>query len=380
MRFAQRAGPVLGLAAIIATAGACRPRPDAKAEQPSGSVITLGTGSVVVLDSVVLKSGPGISGTLTPVREARVRAELSGTVLGTYVEQGERVEKGTLLARIDDRAVQDAYLSAKSQVRSAELNKEVAQRNAERAQRLSQGGAIAHRDLESANWTASSAEAQLADARARLAAAEKNVEYTTVRAPIAGVVSERAVSSGDVVQPGGSLYTVVDPTSLQLEGTVPAEQIGKLERGAPVEFSVSGYPGRTFTGRVDRINPSADPATRQVRVYVSIPNTEQRLVAGLYAEGRIGTAVRKTLVAPTSAVDQRGVTPFVLRIKAGNVEQAAVTLGARDDAGDALELRSGVTAGDTLLRSTATGVLPGTAVTVSGGETSQQEVSERREQ
>jgi RND family efflux transporter MFP subunit len=172
----------------------------------------------------------------------------------------------------------------------------------------------------------------------------------------------------------------VDPTSLQLEGTVPAEQIGKLERGAPVEFSVSGYPGRTFTGRVDRINPSADPATRQVRVYVSIPNTEQRLVAGLYAEGRIGTAVRKTLVAPTSAVDQRGVTPFVLRIKAGNVEQAAVTLGARDDAGDALELRSGVTAGDTLLRSTATGVLPGTAVTVSGGETSQQEVSERREQ
>jgi RND family efflux transporter MFP subunit len=305
---------------------------------------------------------------------------LSGTVLGTYVEQGERVEKGTLLARIDDRAVQDAYLSAKSQVRSAELNKEVAQRNAERAQRLSQGGAIAHRDLESANWTASSAEAQLADARARLAAAEKNVEYTTVRAPIAGVVSERAVSSGDVVQPGGSLYTVVDPTSLQLEGTVPAEQIGKLERGAPVEFSVSGYPGRTFTGRVDRINPSADPATRQVRVYVSIPNTEQRLVAGLYAEGRIGTAVRKTLVAPTSAVDQRGVTPFVLRIKAGNVEQAAVTLGARDDAGDALELRSGVTAGDTLLRSTATGVLPGTAVTVSGGETSQQEVSERREQ
>lgn len=377
MSFVLRARVALALTALVAAATSCRARPDAKAEQATSSVITLGTGSVVVLDSVVLKSGPAIAGTLTAEQEARVRAELSGTVLGTYVQQGERVEKGTLLARIDDRAVQDAYLSAKSQVRSAELNQEVAQRNAERAQRLSQGGAIADRDLESANWTASNAEAQLADARARLAVAEKNVGYTTVRAPIGGVVSERAVSSGDVVQPGGSLYTVVDPSSLRLEGNVPAEQIGELERGAPVEFRVSGYPGKTFTGRIDRINPAADPATRQVRVYVSIPNAERKLVAGLYAEGQVGTSVRKTLVAPSSAVDQRGVTPIVLRIKGGKVAQVAVTLGVHDNAADAIELRSGVSAGDTLLRRTAAGVLPGAAVRVTGGETSEQEVSDK---
>jgi hypothetical protein len=97
----------------------------------------------------------------------------------------------------------------------------------------------------------------------------------------------------------------------------------------------------------------------------------------LYGEGRVGTAVRRTIVAPASAVDQRGVTPSVIRIRAGKVEQVEVTLGVWDEAADAIELRSGVAAGDTLLRSNAAGVLPGTAVRVTGGAASEQEVSDK---
>jgi membrane fusion protein (multidrug efflux system) len=362
------------LAALGLLAG-CRRSPDANAEQPTGSLTILGRQSIVVLDSVTLKSGPAVSGTLVAEREARVRAEVVGTVLATYFEQGQRVEKGALLARIDDHAVEDAYLSAKSQVRSAELALEVAKRNLERAQKLAEAGAIADRDLETSTWNATNAEAQLADARARLSSAEKQVQYTTVRAPFGGVVSERSASAGDVVQSGGALYTIVDPASLRFEGTVPADQIGQLERGAPVEFTVSGYPGKIFNGRIDRINPTADPATRQVRVYVSVPNPELKLVAGLYAEGRVGTAVRRTLVAPISAVDQRGVSPTVLRIRQGRVEQVQVQLGVKDGAQDQIELRAGVAAGDTILLGNAGGVVPGTTVRVTGGETSEQEVN-----
>lgn len=371
---------LLALAPLVASglAAGCRQGPAANAEQPTGSVTILGPQSIVVLDSVTLKSGPGISGALTAEREARVRAQVVGTVLATYVEQGQPVAQGTLLARIDDRAVEDAYLSAKSQVRSAQLAWEVAKRNLERSQTLAQAGAIADRDLESATWNATNAEAQLADAKARLASAEKAVGYTTVRAPFAGVVSERSASAGDVVQSGGALYAIVDPASLRFEGTVPAEQVGQLARGAPVEFTVSGYPGRVFTGRIDRINPTADPATRQVRVYVTVPNADRKLVAGLYAEGRVGTAVRRTVVAPTSAVDQRGVSPTVLRIRNGRVEQVAVQLGVKDAAEDRIELRSGVAAGDTILLGNAAGVVPGTAVRVTGGEASETEVNSKR--
>lgn len=370
----------LALAPLVALGflAGCRRDPDANAEQPTGSITILGRQSVAVLDSVTLKSGPAVSGTLTAEREARVRAEVTGTVLATYVEQGQRVAQGSLLARIDDRAVEDAYLSAKSQLRSAELALDVAKRNLERSQRLAQAGAIADRDLETATWNATNAEAQVADARARLASAQKQVQYTAVRAPFAGIVSERSASAGDVVQSGGALYTIVDPASLRFEGTVPAEQIGQLERGAPVEFSVSGYPGKLFNGRIDRINPTADPATRQVRVYVSVPNADAKLVAGLYAEGRVGTAVRRAIVAPASAVDQRGVYPTVLRIRQGRVEQVQVQLGVKDAAQDQIELRSGVAAGDTILLANAAGVLPGTAVRVTGGEATDVEVEAKK--
>jgi len=380
MSLVHRVRSPLALAALAALglAAGCRRDPDANAEQPTGSVTILGPESVVVLDSVTLKSGPAISGTLTAEREARVRAQVAGTVTATYLEQGQRVTQGAVLARIDDQAVRDAYFSARSQVRSAQLAQEVAKRNLERSETLARAGAIADRDLETATWNATNADAQLADAKARLASAEQELQYTTVRAPFAGVVSERSASAGDVVQTGGALYTIIDPASLRFDGTVPAEQVGQLERGASVEFAVSGYPGKVFNGKLDRINPTADPATRQVRVYVSVPNPDQRLVAGLYAEGRVGTAVRRAVVAPASAVDQRGVTPTVLRIRQGRVEQVTVQLGARDEADDRIELRSGVAAGDTLLLGNAAGVLPGAAVRVSGGEASETEVDGKR--
>ena len=380
MSLVHRVRTPLALAALAALglAAGCRRDPDANAEQPTGSVTILGPESVVVLDSITLKSGPAISGTLTAEREARVRAQVAGTVIATYSEQGQRVTQGAVLARIDGQAVRDAYFSAKSQVRSAQLAQEVAKRNLERSQTLARAGAIADRDLETATWNATNADAQLADAKARLASAEQELQYTTVRAPFAGVVSERSASAGDVLQTGGALYTIIDPASLRFDGTVPAEEVGRLERGAPVEFAVSGYPGKVFNGKIDRINPTADPATRQVRVYVAVPNPDQRLVAGLYAEGRVGTAVRRAVVAPASAVDQRGVTPTVLRIRQGRVEQVTVQLGARDEADDRIELRAGVTAGDTLLLGNAAGVLPGAAVRVTGGEASEQEVNSEK--
>jgi multidrug efflux pump subunit AcrA (membrane-fusion protein) len=133
---------------------------------------------------------------------------------------------------------------------------------------------------------------------------------------------------------------------------------------APVRFSVSGYPGRTFTGTVERINPTADPATRQVRIYVSIPNEGSTLVAGLFAQGRVASETRTALLAPESAVDQRGVTPMVVRLKGGRAERVPVQLGLRDEAKGSYEIVSGLAAGDTLLVGAAQGITPGTPVKV----------------
>ena len=352
--------------------GGCNRDPGAEAEEAGQRVTVIGAETVVVADSTVLRTGPVVSGSLTPERQAEVRAEVGGTVLETFAEPGQRVKRGALLGRIDDRAVRDSYLSARAGVRSAEQSLQVARRNAERNERLAAAGAVAEREREAAVSAAASAEAAYADAQARLALAQKQLAYTQIRSPIAGVVSERQATGGDVVQTGNPLFTVVDPRSLELAGTVPAEEVGKLHPGAPVEFTIAGYPGRTFSGTVDRINPSADPATRQVRVYATLPNAEQGLVSGLFAEGRIGTDLRKALLVPNSAVDQRGVTPVVLVVRGGRVEQQGVELGVRDPATDRIEIRAGLQAGDTVLVGAATAIVPGTPVRVTaeavGGE------------
>jgi RND family efflux transporter MFP subunit len=363
---------VLSLALTGGILLGCDREPGAEAEEAAAAVTVIGSETVVVADSTLFRTGPVLSGALMPERQAEVRAEVGGAVLATAAEPGQRVRRGALLARIDDRAVRDSYLSARAAVRSAEQSLQVARRNAERNERLAAAGAVAERDREAAVSAAASAEAAYADAQARLALAEKQLAYTEVRSPIDGVVSERQATAGDVVQVGDALFTVVDPRSLQLEGTVPAEQVARLRPGAPVEFTVGGYPDRTFTGKLDRINPAADPATRQVRVYATLPNREQGLVAGLFAEGRIGTDLRKTLLVPLSAVDQRGVTPIVLVLRGGRVEQQAVELGIRDPGTDQVEIRAGLQAGDTVLVGAATATLPGTRVRVTstdvGGE------------
>jgi hypothetical protein len=102
-----------------------------------------------------------------------------------------------------------------------------------------------------------------------------------------------------------------------------------------------------------------------VRLFVRIPNAGQALVAGLFAEGRVASETRETLTAPALAVDLRGLTPQVVRVRNGTAERVEVTLGARDDASDRIEITSGLAAGDTVLVGAALGISPGTRLRVS---------------
>jgi membrane fusion protein (multidrug efflux system) len=347
--------------AISACSGGNAGETDSAGAEPT----VVGKENIAIVTSGTLDSGPTLSGSISPERQASVRAQVGGSVLQTLVDAGQAVRAGQTLARIEGGGLQDVFLSARAGVTSASNSADIARRELERAQKLLAAGAIAERDMEQARRNAIAANAALADARARLSTAQKQVGNTVVTAPITGVVSERAVSAGDVVQPGGAMFTVVDPSSMRLEGSVPAEQLNQVRLGAPVTFSVNGYPGRTFSGRVTRINPTADPATRQVRILISIPNTEGRLVGGLFATGRVATESRTGMVAPVTAVDARTSTPSVFRIKGGKVERVSVQLGLRDESSERVEIRSGVALGDTLLLGAAQGITPGTIVRVS---------------
>ena len=357
----------IGLAGLLAgsvVVFACRGKESETGMAAADPAVTVGAENITVAQLAQLRSGPTISGSLQPRTEARVRAEIAGPVEQTHADEGQRVRAGALLARLDDTAVRDAYLSAKSAVRTAESALQNAQRNLERSSRLAKAGALPERDLETAQLSATNAEGALADAQARLASAGKQLAQTTVRAPITGVISDREVDAGDVVTVGAELFRIVDLGSLRLEASVAASEIDRLKPGMPVEFGVSGY-DRRFTGRIERINPTVDPTTGQVRIYVTIPNERQSLVSGLFAEGRVATDARKAIGVPMDAVDERGTEPVLHVVKAGRVKHLPVRLGVRDEASNLVEIASGVAAGDTVLLGSAQGVAEGATIRVS---------------
>ncbi|MGC4120760.1 MAG: efflux RND transporter periplasmic adaptor subunit [Myxococcales bacterium] len=346
---------------VLAIVLSCRRGSEPPAAPPP---MTLGPEDVVTVAPCELEAGPSISGTLQPRLAATVRAEVAGPVREVHVERGQSVAEGTLAVVLDDTAERDALLAARSAVRSARNALQVAEQEAVRSRKLAEAGGLAQRDLERAEAAVALQHAQLADAQARLAVAAQQMDRTRVHVPFAGVLSERPVSQGDIVQVGTALFTVVDPSTLRLEAQVPVANLSRLSPGTPVDFFVAGLPDRTFRGQVEYVQPVVDPATGQVRLDVALPNPGGPLLGGLAARGRVVTEVRRGLCAPLDAVDFATAQPVVLRVRPDQViERMPVQLGLRDELSQTVEVVSGAQAAQVLVRGSAReSVAPGTRV------------------
>jgi RND family efflux transporter MFP subunit len=249
--------------ALLATG--CKAEAEKSAEPAAAAVVQVGPENVVPVTKGTVVVGPIISGELKAEKEATIRAEVGGSMVEVAVLEAQAVQKGALLGRIETRTLEDAKQSASSAVRSAENQLNVARREAERTEKLVSAGALAARDLDVVNNNVSAAEAQVADAKARLASADRALGDTVIRAPLQGIVSKRSVNAGDVVSSGTELFTIIDPSSMKLEGTVPSDDLRALRVGAEVEFTVRGYE-TPFHGRIERIAPQADAAGADLRV------------------------------------------------------------------------------------------------------------------
>jgi RND family efflux transporter MFP subunit len=349
--------------AALLTSG-CKAEAEKSAEA-AAEVVQIGAENVVPVTTGMVVVGPIISGELKAEKEATVRAEVGGSMVEVAVREAQPVQHGALLGRIETRTLEDAKHSASSAVRSAENQLQVARREVERTEQLVKAGALAARDLDVVQNTVAAAEAQVADAKARLASADRALGDTVIRAPFQGIVSKRSVNAGDVVSSGTELFTIIDPSSMRLEASVPSDDLRALRVGATVEFTVRGY-DTPFHGRIERIAPQADAATRQVPIYVAIPNVGGRLVAGLFAEGRVVSQSASGIVVPSNAVNATDPSkPWVLRVTDGKTERVDVTLGLRDPRSELVNVASGLNEGDVLLRGASQGITPGTPVKVS---------------
>lgn len=355
---------VLASAALCVLTHCAQAGPEADAiEQPEP--VILGPESVAFAREQTLTRGPRLSGSLVARERATVVAESSGSILELEAELGDAVQRGQVLVRIDQGELLDRFRAANAAIRSARAALRVAQQQMQRTATLVEAGARAERDLELDRAEVERAQAEVQEARASLATLRDQLRATVVRAPFDGVISAQPAYEGDVVRPGTPLLTLIDPSSVRLEASVPSEHLPLLAVGKRVDFQVRGHPGRVFEGQIAAIAPAANPSTRQVRIVVEIPNPNGALLAGLYAEGRLIDERRTALAVPAAAVDL--VDPgeaAVTVVRDGEARRVPVALGMTDEVRELVEIRSGVRAGEPVVTGPARGIAPGTPMEV----------------
>ncbi len=362
----------IALAAALAAAlstSACRGKADAAGAAAAEQKITIGAADVATAARADVWSGVPVSGSLEPKVDITVGAPMAEQIVETFVDEGDRVQQGQPLVRFKDEVVRASANSARADVATQRMQVNIAVAESTRAERLLSEGAIAPRDRDNALLSLNAARGRLALAEAQLASAEDRLATSTLRAPAQGVVSKRYLQAGDRVDNGKPVVDIVDTRVLQLTASVPVEYVGDLRVGRPVSLQVAQLDSTRVTGRISRINPTADEATRQVRVYVDIPNGSGRLLGGMYVSGRVLLREAPTALAvPTTAVRLEGDarTPVVYVIAAGKVVRRPVGVGIVDEERGLQQVTSGLQAGDVVVVGPVEGLADGAPAEIVG--------------
>lgn len=315
------------------------------------AVLLISPEDLRTVDASAWAGGPVVTGSLEPERRADLRAEIAAVVLQVLKDNGDPVRAGDLLVRLDDTAIRDSLTSASAAERAANQAFVQAERQVQRLKTLQAQGMTTTQALDDAEVRRNNAQSELVAASARVVSARQQQRRTEVRAPFAGVVSERKVSAGDTAQVGKELLKVIDPGSLRFEGLVSADRMHELQAGQAVQFRVNGFPDREFVGRVRRIEATANAATRQVAVVVDFAgDASAPRVAGLFAEGRVQADAAQVLTVPESAVQRTGEAAFVWRVQGQALQKVSVELGERNPRTGDLPVLQGLAAGDRILR------------------------------
>ena len=252
------------------------------------------------------------SGQIEPVRVVEVKSKISGELTRITVETGDEVRQGALIATVDPRDVRNAYAQAAADMELARARVETARAQRQRAEQLAKEGILSTQDLENSRLEETNARAQLLKAKTNLELAQEKTGDVTIRAPITGTVIEKTVEQGQIiasasgnVSGGTTLVKMADLSTVRARALVDEVDIGRIQAGQDATVEVEAYPGRTFRGKVIKIEPQAvvEQNVTMFPVLVDLPNPERLLKPGMNAEVGVEVANRENVVAvPNGAV------------------------------------------------------------------------------
>jgi membrane fusion protein, multidrug efflux system len=339
----------------------------AKSDGPNIDVYELSKGDVAAVEARALSVNLPLSGSLMPLAQATVKSKVSGVVLESSLREGATVSAGQVLARLDqaDQAARVAQQQAVLDEANARLT--LANKNHQNSQALLKQNYISQQSVDTTQSALDLAQASVKAAQAQLQLARNALNDTVIRAPMAGVISRRHVQAGEKLSPDMPVFTIVDLQKLTLEAQVPASEIPRVKVGQDVQFKVDGFAGRSFAGKVARINPTAEMGSRAMLVYISVNNADHALSGGMFAKGTLTTQKSAVMpLLPLAALRKDKDADTVYKIEGGKVVQQPVKLGLRNEDEGIVEVTEGLSHGASVILGKLDGVKPGTKVKMAG--------------
>lgn len=308
-----------------------------------------------------------VSGTIHPVQEAAIAAEVGGLAETVAVRPGDRVEAGQLLVEVGTTDLKLQLDQQRSTVASTEVQLRAAQAVLDRTRLLAGKGLAAQTALDAAEAEVDGLTATIAIQQSQVALAEANLQRARVMSPFAGTIASRGIEPGQIVSPGTTMLTIVDLSSVRIEVVAPLRDSARIRAGQPVRLTVQGMPADSFTGTVDRVSPVAEAGTRSIKVYLTLDNPEGLLRGGMFVTGNIVVQQDDAVLAvPAAAIQTRNEASYVLAIEDGMLRERPIEIGATWETTALVQARSGLAAGDVIVGTTLSGLGDGTPVTIGG--------------
>lgn len=306
-----------------------------------------------------------LSGTLDPVQQTILTAPLAGVVERVAVREGETVVAGQVLAHFSAAELTFKTHELAQQAASAQAQLNFAQKDHALQEKLFKQQFVSQQALDKASSTRDSQAAQVRAVEAQLATAQEYLQRASIRAPFAGVITEKMVQAGQRVGTESQLFRLVNPTQLELVAPVLAAHIGQVRVGQTAQLRVEGM-DPLVNAQVTRINAQANVGSRHINVYLKIENPTTRLRAGIFAQGSLALeGVEQALAVPMSAIWQEQGQTWLRVIRQGKILPVAVRTGIRDESNGLVQIVSGVAVNEKVL-ATPMNLAAGTPVRVQG--------------
>ena len=308
-----------------------------------------------------------VTGTIHPVQEAAIAAQVAGLAETVMVRPGDHVDAGQLLVEVGTTDLQLQHDQQRSTMASSIVQLRAAEATLARTRLLADKGLAAQTTLDTAQAEVDQLTATIATQQSQVALAEANLRRARVVAPFAGTVASRDIEPGQIVNPGTTMVSIVDLSAVRVEVVAALKDSARIVAGQSVRLAVQGLEGRQFTGVVDRVSPIAEAGTRSIKVFLNLDNAEGILRGGMFVTGEIVVRQDDDVIAvPENAIHTREDATYVLAVVDGVLHERPIETGTTWQSTALVEARSGVAAGDVIVGASLAGLADGAPVVIEG--------------